>query len=276
MDSRMSKYNASDKNNSRVKRNQEKYDNLSKTDLENFNVLSNATIIGESKKNEINIDKIKKILDNKYNEMPKRKSIRLDTDEESKYTDPEFENTKEYDINTILNKARSEKEDNYEQDRLKKIRDTQFNILSNLAVEKEIIEAKEESSPEKNNLMNLINTIAINEKKLGDKDINSTTMSLFAELKGSDKTEVIDPVSKTGTIVESIDELKNNEVNSTSKIDAQKDFYTSSTKFNKKDFEDLGIEEKGHMNIITIILVIIILLAFLAGMFIFLRSVFNF
>ncbi len=273
MNSRMSKYDNINNEESRVKRNQAKYDNLNKNDYEKFNVLSNATVIGENKRNEIDINKIKKILDNKYNDSQKRKSIRLDDEYESKYSDPEIENTKEYDINTILNKARSEKVINYEEDRLKKIRDTQYNILNNLTLESEVVDSKSE---EKANLMNLINTITINEKKSGVfEESENSAIDLFAELKSSGKTEVVEPISNDSTVINSIENIKKDEKTSTD-IDVKNEFYTSSTKFDKNDFADLEIDEKGGKNVITIIIVIIILLAFIIGMYLFASSILNF
>ena len=132
MSSRMNKYYDEPEDSfvpsSRFQRNEELYREINKSELNNFSVKSNATILGEND-NEIDVEKIKKILDTKYNETPKRKSIRLE-DETS--TEEEIEITKEYDINVILEKAKEEKKDNYEEERLKKLRDTQFNILKNL------------------------------------------------------------------------------------------------------------------------------------------------
>ena len=94
---------------SRTSRNQELYKEISKTELNNYEVRSNATIIGDNKGN-IDVEKIKSILDTHYKDAPKRKSIKLENIEE---TVKPVEETKEYDINVILNKAREYKEENY-------------------------------------------------------------------------------------------------------------------------------------------------------------------
>ena len=80
--SRMSKYyDEGEITNSRYRKHEELYKEISKNELDNYEVKSNATVIGENK-NEIDVEKIKKILDTKYNEAPKRQSIRLEEVEE--------------------------------------------------------------------------------------------------------------------------------------------------------------------------------------------------
>ncbi len=276
MDSRMSKYTGEETTRkSRVQRNEVLYKDITKNELNNFNIHSNTTILGENKKNEIDIDKIKKILDNKYNEPVKRKSIRLDEEEE--YLDPEVEITKEYDINVILNKARNENSLSYEEERVKKIRDTQFDILKNLEINKEEKDKLSEVKPNstENKLVDLLNTIAINEKKVDGS--NAELFDLLGDLKPNADTQVVDPIEKS-MVINSIEDVKNDDVKSndnTSKMKKIKEeFYTTSTKFNKKDFEDFGINEKKGF--VAEIFVVLILIAFLVGLFIFLKSMFNF
>ncbi len=288
MSSRLSKYDVEEKNTrtSRVKKNEELYLNINKGELDNYNVMSNTTILGENKKNEIDIDKIKKILDTKYNEVPKRRSIRIDEEKEvvEENNNKILEATKEYDINAILHKARSGKPASYEDDRAKKMRDTQFDILKNLDIENY---KKEETEPKKtgeDNLLDLINTITINEekKKMDKKEIEND-LDLFSDLKGSENTVVVEgikekvaeitPLAEIKKEVEEQKEVVSNKLNNT--VQLKEEFYTTSTKFDKKDFEDLGIED-GKRNIVTEIIVVLILVAFLAGMFFFFKDVLGF
>ena len=207
MSSRMNKYYENEEVvNTRVHKNEELYREISKNELDSFEVKSNTTILGENK-NEIDVEKIKKILDTKYNEVPKRKSIRL---EEEPIEEEEKEITKEYDINVVLEKAREQKTDNYEEERLKKLHDTQFDILKNLQVEKtktpENLDDEEEDNSTNDaseNLQSLINTIALNEKVEEEEE----------------KTE--------------IKEVNNDD---TKMINS---FYTSSNALKDKDFEDI-------------------------------------
>ena len=74
MDTRINKYNESDKM-SRVSKNSDLYKQINDSELDNFNVHSNATVIGNQER-EIDVEQIKKILDKRYNSAPKRKSIR--------------------------------------------------------------------------------------------------------------------------------------------------------------------------------------------------------
>ena len=132
MDSRMNKYSEDNKM-SRVSKNASLYKEINDSELDNFSVKSNATVIGNQEP-EIDIEKIKKILDKKYNEAPKRRSIRVEPrEEESKLVDDTP--TKEYDLNVILEKAKGEKSETYEEARAKKLRNTQFDILNNLKID---------------------------------------------------------------------------------------------------------------------------------------------
>ena len=161
MDTRMNKYD--NKSFSRVAKNEELYKEINDASLDNFSVRSNATVIGNQDP-EIDIEKIKKILDTKYNNAPKRKSIRIDIPEEEEEVDTEP--TKEYDLNVVLEKAKDELPETYEEARAKKLRNTQFDILNNLHIEED--QEEEEPSKAEEDLMELINTISINEKKISE------------------------------------------------------------------------------------------------------------
>ena len=73
MNSRMNRYYEDEEEvvSSRTRKNEELYKEISKSELENYEIKSNTTVIGENK-NEIDVEKIKKILDTKYNELPTR------------------------------------------------------------------------------------------------------------------------------------------------------------------------------------------------------------
>ena len=119
METRMNKYYEEEEiPTSRTKKNEDLYKEINKNDIDNYEIKSNSTVLGETKA-EIDVEKIKKILDTKYNEIPKRKSIRL---EETNEEVEEKEITKEYDINVVLEKAKENKTENYEEERLKKIK----------------------------------------------------------------------------------------------------------------------------------------------------------
>lgn len=272
MESRMNKYD--NKNLSRVAKNEELYKKINESNLDNFSVRSNATVIGNQEP-EIDIEKIKKILDTKYNSAPKRRSIRIDMPEEEEKIDEV--KTKEYDLNVILEKAKDEKEETYEEVRAKKLRNTQFDILNNLNLEEAQSEKQSESTKAEEDLIELINTISINEKKINEISEQLTTeevkeesspLDLLTELKGSENTEVYEGM--TTEITQKLNEEKEETKITTKKEEPiDNSFYTNSL-FNKNDFKD-DEEEKG-LSIAIKILIVLVILCFLAGLFLFIKS----
>lgn len=284
MSSRMNKYYENDEGqNSRFQKNATLYQQISKNELNNFEVKSNATILGDNK-NEIDVEKIKKILDTKYNESPRRQSLRM---EEKNDELEEKEPTKEYDINVVLEKAKEQKVDNYEEERLKKLRDTQFDILKNLNLEKEnSLSDREEDNDEPlkdedKNLKDLINTIALNEKQLSNikgsvnkkdsgrqKDVDDS-LDILSDLRGSDNTEVLEGLK------EEI-EAREAEMKEESKTEMINSFYTSSNALQQKDFEDIDDFSKSieSNNTFIKVIIIIVVLIFLIGIGILIKSIY--
>lgn len=114
---------------SRTKRNQKLYKEVSNLELEDFDLNSNAKVLGDNPKN-IDINDIKGIIEKKYPEKKKNKSFG-DT-AETNLEEIHLDETREYDINSILKDVKSKKEVNYEEDRLKKVHDSQMEILKDL------------------------------------------------------------------------------------------------------------------------------------------------
>lgn len=187
---------------SRTNKNKELYKEVSNLELEDFDLNSNASVIGNNTSN-INLDDIKEILDKRYHERPRKKSFG-DTDE---ITLPKInlDETREYDINSILSKAKEKKEVNYEEDRLKKIRNTQYDILKNLDIMngEEEIEEKEDSKPDEirkkapdarteKELVDLIDTIAAKELIDSEKDMEVSgeldPLDILSDLRGDDES----------------------------------------------------------------------------------------
>lgn len=263
MSSRMTKYyNEPEVTNSRYHRNEELYKEISKSELNSFDVKSNATILGDNK-NEIDVEKIKKILDTRYKETPQRKSIIL---EESDEPEEAREITKEYDINVILEKAREQKSDNYEEERLKKLRDTQFDILKNLNISKKD-DLEDEDNLEEDNLKSLINTIAFNESRNKD---DSSPLDILSDLKGSEDTEVLDGLKEE---IEKNEEEKTSSITDTQMINS---FYTSSNALKQKDFEDIEDFSKSieSNNVFIKIVIAIIVIIFLVGVALLVKTIY--
>ncbi len=234
MDSRTDKYYDDQTVGTRTQRNNQLYKEINQTQLDNFEIKSNATVIANNKGNSIDVEKIKSILDTHYNDVPRRRSIKLEKPEEVEVPKKPVEETKEYDINVILDKAKGEKVEDYKEDRAKKLRNTQFDILNNLNIDpKDYIEDYEEDLPKDDNkdktgasddLQKLIDTITLNEndikkekikmeetisvKQVDDEseDTESSTgdpLDIFEDLKGSEDTTVLEGLQeKTEKMIE--------------------------------------------------------------------------
>ena len=272
MDTRMNKYYEDEEElvNSRFQKNENLYKEINKNELDNYEVKSNSTVLGETKA-EIDVEKIKKILDTRYNETPKRKSIRLEPVEEEVV---EKEITKEYDINVVLEKAKENKPDNYEEERLQKLKDTQYDILNSLKINK--TEEDENSKPD--NLQNLINTIAFNEKN----SKNNVDLDLLSDLKGDENTEVLEGLKENieeNNQDESINiqsENNNEEEEDLEKTKLMDSFYTSSNSLVKNDFDDEGdfSKEIDNGNVFVKIAIVIISLIFAGGLVLLIKILF--
>lgn len=267
---------------SRVAKNDDLYKQINNSELDNFNVRSNATVIGNQER-EIDVEQIKKILDKRYNSAPKRRSIRIEErPHENIISD---EPTKEYDLTKVLEKAKDEKVETYEENRAKKLRNTQYNILSNLNIDGE--EKEEVKATPEENLMNLINTITINEaKKLEEKNSNSNDidpLDILSDLKGDDDTQVYESMETEVTKITEIKEKEkenNNQITEVKNKNQEKldnSFYTSNL-FKKNDFEDDNKDfvDDEKIGIGIKILIVLVIVTFLIGLFLFLKSYLKF
>ena len=218
MQSRMDRYKGSngtvDNNNevqgtSRVSRNQELYKEVSYAELDNFDLNSNVSILGDNTAN-IDIGKIRDILDEKYNEGTKRKSLG-DTDE-IELPKINLDETREYDINSILAKAKEEKEFDYEEDRLKKLNEDAESILKDIDADEEEFDRAEskvinKAKTDEAELLDLINTITA--KELIKEEANMDTLvgemdplDLLTDLRGDDDTRVMGAIDAVREIEE--------------------------------------------------------------------------
>lgn len=263
METRIDKYNES-RSMSRVAKNSDLYKEINDSALDNFSVRSNAIVIGNQEK-EIDVEQIKKILDKRYNSAPKRKSIRIEPQEEVSRIS--VDDTKEYDLTKVLEKAKDEKVETYEEIRAKKLRNTQYDILNNLNLDVKEDTEEKKIDPEEN-LMNLINTITINEAKKKEsvkEDIDP--LDILTDLKGEDNTQVYDSITSVTTITEVKENKDKEEV-----IDNS--FYTDNL-FKKKDFEDDSNDfvDEEKLGIGIKILIALVIIVFVVGLVLFIKSV---
>ena len=195
MQSRMDKYYDGEVeetiSSSRVKRNEKLYKEVSNLELEDFDLNSNVSVIGNNTDN-ININDIKNILDKKYHEHPRKKSFG-DT-KEMQLPEIHLDETREYDINSILEKAKEKKEVNYEEDRLKKIRNTQYDILKSLDIIEDEEEIEDNDSKEHRDDKTTVVADSENEKKLHDLIDTITAKEMIENESKLEVTGEMDPL----------------------------------------------------------------------------------
>lgn len=268
----------------RVAKNRNLYDEMKNTDLDNFDIASNAKVIGDNN-SQIDIDKIKEILEKNY-QAPQRRSLKMDIPEDEEYV---MEKTREYDINSILEAARQEKEVDYEEERLKKVRDTQYDILKNLELE---ASEKETTKKNKEELLELINTINLNEvqnkakermeeEALEEEETETeelNPLNILSDLKGDENT-VVAGAKEFNEEMASLEEEKakkeKEEISEAIDEDVDESFYTNSMSFSKKDFADFDDIDEGGSGIFAKILIIFLVLAIIAGIVLFLNEFLN-
>lgn len=268
----------------RVAKNRNLYDEMKNTDLDNFDIASNAKVIGDNN-SQIDIDKIKEILEKNY-QAPQRHSLKMDIPEDEEYV---MEKTREYDINSILEAARQEKEVDYEEERLKKVRDTQYDILKNLELE---ASEKETTKKNKEELLELINTINLNEvqnkakERMEEEDSEEeeteteelNPLNILSDLKGDENT-VVAGAKEFNEEMASLEEEKakkeKEEISEAIDEDVDESFYTNSMSFSKKDFADFDDIDEGGSGIFVKILIVFLVLAIIAGIVLFLNEFLN-
>ena len=204
MQSRMEKYNNQGPFTSRVEKNKVLYEEVKNSSITDFNVEENTTMLNNNS-SRIDAGNLRNLLDNDYvDNTPKRRSIVI----ENSVDEPEpIHDTKEYDINVILKKAKEGKDINYNKERLKSVRQTQYEILNNLDLSKpsepETYHKKKKADEE--NLMELINTITAlelkNRQSKKDDEV-SQALDLFDDLNEDDSEEEIKPEEIKEKIVE--------------------------------------------------------------------------
>jgi len=263
MKSRMDKYHTSNQEFvGRTKKNEQLY---KKRD---YNVYSsNETIIDTS--NEVDITKIKDIIKSREDYQRAKAYRTMLNDKKFDYDDVPYEDDnyeeKDYDINSLLQKVKEEKGiKNDNEEKVRKLKNTQYDILSKLNVKSKEISKSEEFQKEE--LQDLINTITKKDEKEEDID-------LFENLK-----------SENTIVTKSAKELENSltpELIKAKSIEQTKEkedsFYSDSFTFSRKDFEEIQDIDKNQESNKLITGIIIMLIIVILVVFIFvLDSFYNF
>ncbi len=284
MSSRYERYNSEESNAvavSRLEKNQEIYDKLKDSDFSSVRSYSNVKIIDDSPK-EINVQKIKNYILS-INEEPARKKVDLavEQNDEGVIEEPKPKESKIYDINSVLEKARQSREQDYEKERYKKIRDTQYDILQKIkmyAPEEKEKTLEEEFNTDERTLIDLINTVTMQKNEL------------LSELQGGKEEETTKGIEEEANNVDIKVEIEKIQTSETPKIteitpDEQKDgksnidksFYTNPMSFSKNDFEVFDELEKTAKtnNFFAKFIIFLLILVGLTTIAIVLKFVFN-
>lgn len=237
MKSRLNKYDNNEKL-SRVQKNQNLYDDM----YENTNY-SNMVVIDDS--NEIDISKIKEIIDSEKNNPKKTRSNSFNKEEYDSIVPKKAEEKKTYDINEVLKEAKERRNIIEEAKEKSKFQNYKFN--DNL--EEELSKTRkvyENLIKEEKELLNLMNTMT----NMSSVDIAN---DMFQDLtNNNDLTEVLE--EKPDVDIKQIDE------DST-------EYSTDTFMFNTKDFEGLDSlkENIKKTNIFIKILIVIVIIAIIGA-----------
>ncbi len=227
MQSRMDKYNDTTVFTSRVEKNRALYEEVKNSSINDFDIEDNTKLM-DNNSSRIDAGNLRNLLDNDYlDNTPKRKSIFIENEHDEK---EKVQDTKEYDINAILRKAKEGKDINYNKERLRSVRQTQYEILNNIDLTKTDESEKsyqKKKKVEEDNLMDLINTITALELKNKQNKVKedvSEALDLFDDLNNGEeiKAEELKHEIEKQEIVERVVEEPKKEVVPETKVVQEK------------------------------------------------------
>lgn len=278
-------------NYSRVNKNTSLYEDVKRSELSRVKNNTNVRIIEQNGKT-IDLEKIRKYI-NEVNNEPRSKRSVLSIPKEEKTIESKPTPEKVYDINSVLEKARSGREVEYFSERYKKVRSDEYDILSKIKMYedvKEDIDETPELNTEEKTIVDLINTVTVHkgdlnllEELMGE---GETTKPISEEQKDLSFKDVIDKETTSESLIsEKVMNENTKEFEKTKELvnlkekmtDIDNSFYTSSMKFNKDDFEGFEELEKSVKkgSFFKVILIIILVLSILASLVIMANYVFN-
>lgn len=283
--------NLNSNNYSRVNKNTSLYEDVKRSELSRVKNNTNVRIIEQNGKT-IDLEKIRKYI-NEVNNEPRSKRSVLSIPKEEKTIESKPTPEKVYDINSVLEKARSGREVEYSSERYKKVRSDEYDILSKIKMYedvKEDIDETPELNTEEKTIVDLINTVTVHkgdlnllEELMGE---GETTKPISEEQKDLSFKDVIDKETTSESLIsEKVMNENTKEFEKTKELvnlkekmtDIDNSFYTSSMKFNKDDFEGFEELEKSVKkgSFFKVILIIILVLSILASLVIMANYVFN-
>lgn len=278
---------------SRVRKNANLYKRIDASKIDEVELPKKEELL-ENNTSTIDVEKLKSMLDKKYRDL---ENDSYNTDSSVKES-INLEETREYNLDMALNKARDNDDTDYKIERLKKLNDTNASILEGLNIKdtstsKEIERPSKVSSDSKK-LIELIDTINLKEQEGYDSILKSSnsdaninlededTTGILDSLKGdNEETKVVgaasldkDSINLEDTKYEDIDLDDTKEEFDTTEVvnrDDTSEFtdsieLTTTQIFTKEDFDDFDdLKEATKPKILVKILIFIIIIAVILG-----------
>lgn len=196
---------------SRTRRNQDIYNVSDMSELSRIKTNTNVSVIADASK-EIDIEKIKKYIENMNDDSAEhKKRISIELPEEQKEEVKE-KVEKDYDINSVLERARGKRETDYELERHRKLNSNGYDILKSIQIKEESIDEDktapiDELNTQEKTIVELIQNIQNNNTQGTNGTKKEETEDLFGELMGkSENTVVMAPIYNEDANKENIKE----------------------------------------------------------------------
>lgn len=278
---------------SRVRKNANLYKRIDASKIDEVELPKKEELL-ENNTSTIDVEKLKSMLDKKYRDL---ENDSRNTDSSVKES-INLEETREYNLDMALNKARDNDDTDYKIERLKKLNDTNASILEGLNIKdtstsKEIERPSKVSSDSKK-LIELIDTINLKEQEGYDSILKSSNSDANINLEDEDTTGILDSLKGDNeetkvvgaasldkdsknledTKYEDIDLDDTNEEFDTTEVvnrDDTSEFtdsieLTTTQIFTKEDFDDFDdLKEATKPKILVKILIFIIIIAVILG-----------
>jgi hypothetical protein len=237
----MDKYNNKAVFTSRVEKNKALYEEVKNSSIDDFDIEDNTKLV-DNNSSRIDAGNLRNLIDNDYyDNAPKRKSIFIENEHDEK---EKVQDTKEYDINAILKKAKEGKDINYNKERLRSVRQTQYEILNNIDLSKSDDYEKnyqKKKKVEEDNLMELINTITALELKNRESKVKedvSEALDLFDDLNNNEEEIKAEELKK---------EIEKKEIVEHAKVEPKKEVVPETKVVPKKE----PVKEETHEDHVT-------------------------
>lgn len=267
MRNRMDKYNnySNKKEIRRTNKNKDLYDNFYTNNnyFEERGQVSNAYEYDSNLSPYSSRSNYQKVKD--YRQLLKPKEI-SSKEELKRYL--ELDEETNLDLNEIMQKAKRNRDiEEQEEERKRKIRNSQYNIFEGATLE-ELKKRKEEIDKEKDEIEDLINTIS--SKTLKEDIEKEASKDLLSDLMSDDETDKVGTTDDNSVITESVSKLildKEAERKEKSEVsDIDRSFYTKSMDLSDEDFETddefAELNDKKHTGIkVFLVLVLLIVIS---------------